>query len=129
MKRSAESDAAVTAEPYSKEAYRLRHNGQIIGFAMLLMNGRWIHTDTEDRRQGDSTYASQRDVAKTAALSMPYAPAGEMTPIFDFRDFCDRCDALLTSAEKSAGIRFGQCLCDGCAEDSRAANHPISPPR
>lgn len=51
-----------------------------------------------------------------------------MTATFDFRDFCDRCDALLTPAEKKAGVRFGQCLCDDCAEDSRAANNPISPP-
>lgn len=46
-----------------------------------------------------------------------------MTATFDFRDFCDRCDALLTPGEKEAGVRFGQCLCDDCAEDSRPANH------
>jgi len=32
-------------------------------------------------------------------------------------EFCDRCDATLTSAELAAGMRFDQILCDPCANE------------
>lgn len=70
MKRSTAAPPRVTAERFSPEVYRLRMDGQIIGFAMLLTNGRWIHTDTEDRRQGTETWASPRDVATAVAKSI-----------------------------------------------------------
>lgn len=46
-----------------------------------------------------------------------------MNTIFDC---CDCCDALLTEAEKAAGARFGQALCDGCAAEYAKANPVIA---
>ncbi len=74
MTRGAGATPAVGVERCSKEAYRLLLDGRIIGFALLLTNGRWIHTDPEDRRQGASTYASPRDVAKALTVSLAAAP-------------------------------------------------------
>ena len=44
-----------------------------------------------------------------------------MTSIFDC---CDSCDALLTDAEKTAGVRYGQTLCDSCAAQYALVNPP-----
>ena len=40
----------------------------------------------------------------------------------DLASFCDVCDALLTPEEESAGVRWGQCLCDDCNAGYCAAN-------
>jgi hypothetical protein len=37
-------------------------------------------------------------------------------------DCCDCCDRLLTEAEKEAGERYGQTLCDDCAANYAEAN-------
>lgn len=47
-----------------------------------------------------------------------------MTTIFDC---CDSCGATLTDAEKAAGVRFGQELCDACAAEVAAANPGLAP--
>lgn len=42
--------------------------------------------------------------------------------MFTIFDCCDCCAALLTEAEKEAGERYGQILCDHCAAEYAKAN-------
>lgn len=41
-------------------------------------------------------------------------------------NFCDVCDARLTEAERAAGPRFDQSLCDHCNAEFIEANDPHS---
>lgn len=55
---------AVTAKRYDAISYRLMENGEIVGMALQLANGRWgmFRADCETRI-GDLAYATPGEVA------------------------------------------------------------------
>lgn len=73
----------ITTERCSSKVYRLILNGRIIGFAMLLANGRWSYTDDNGNQIGRATYSSPRDVAAAAEGMTPNSSAGRDQPTYD----------------------------------------------
>ncbi len=69
-KKPLKSQGSITARRFDKNAYRLMRSGKIVGLAMLLTNGRWIHTDVDGNQIGKVAYASPRDVAAAANLAV-----------------------------------------------------------
>lgn len=54
----------ITAKRYSPEVSILLDDGEIVGFAIKLSNGKWCMTDIEDRRMDHIQYGSANEVAK-----------------------------------------------------------------
>lgn len=54
---------AVTAKRYDAISYRLMEDGEIVGMALQLANGRWGMFRTDETRIGDLVYGTPGEVA------------------------------------------------------------------
>jgi len=54
----------IRAEPYDKISYRLLdESGKVVGFALLLANGRWAPSDKDGRLIAKRSFPAPSDVA------------------------------------------------------------------
>lgn len=54
----------IIAKRYSRDVFRILEDGELVGFAIRLTNGKWSMTDSCDRKMDTVQYGTANEVAK-----------------------------------------------------------------